>query len=67
MMVRLGFELKLGSEEPDLLLPSVRPVEESQALIRVDENAKFWVSNLQLKVGLGLRTESGTREIRGEN
>lgn len=70
MLVCLGFELKLGaagSEETNLLLTSVRPVEESQGLIPLDENAKFWVSKLWSKIGLELRIESGTREIRGAN
>lgn len=70
MLGCLGLELKLGtavSEEPNLLLASVRPVEESQGLIPLDENAKFWVSKLWSKVGLELGIESGTREIRGEN
>lgn len=59
MPVCLGFELKVGtagSEEPNLLLTSARPVEESQGFILLDENAKFWVSNLWSKVGLELGT-----------
>lgn len=70
MLVGLGFELKLGtagSEEPNLLLTSVRPVKENQGLIPLDENDKFWASKLRSKAGLELGIESGTREIRGAN
>lgn len=70
MLVCLRFVLKLGtagSEESDLLLTSVRPVEESQGLIPLDENARFWVFELWSKAGLELGIESGTREIKGAN
>lgn len=70
MLVCSGFALKLGtagSEESDLLLTSVRPVEESQGLIPLDKNAKFWVSELWSKAGLELGIESGMREIKGAN
>lgn len=68
---RLGFEFCLGTagsyKKPNLLLTTVRPVEKSQSLIPLDENAKFWVSKLSSKIGLELGIESGTREIRGGN
>lgn len=68
MLVCLGLKLgTAGSEEPNLLLTSDRPVEESQGLIPRDENAKFWVSKLWSKVGLELGIESGTREVGGAN
>lgn len=68
---KLGFELCLGTagsvKKTNLLLTTVGPVEKSQGLIPLGENAKFWVSKLSSKIGLELGIESGTREIRGTN